>query len=81
MNQGNQGYRLTKTTEGRKSHETVPLSRHSAESELCVMLYSAEFLGIVGSQKKILSAFTEAVKVTVYQKISYSDLACLMAVK
>jgi hypothetical protein len=31
--------------------------------------------------KKILSAFTEAVKVTVYQKSVFGDLACPMAVK
>jgi hypothetical protein len=33
------------------------------------MPLSAEFFGIAGSQNKILSAFTEAVKVTVFQKI------------
>jgi hypothetical protein len=27
MNQGTQGYRLTKKTEGRKSRETVPLTK------------------------------------------------------
>jgi hypothetical protein len=35
------------------------------------MPHSAEFFGIVQSRKKILSAFTEAIKVTVYQKISH----------
>jgi hypothetical protein len=30
MNQGTQGYRLTKKAEGRKSRETVPLSRTNA---------------------------------------------------
>jgi hypothetical protein len=35
------------------------------------MPHSAEFFGIAQSRKKILSAFTEAVKVTVYQKISH----------
>jgi hypothetical protein len=34
MNQGTQGYRLTKETEGRKSRETVPLNVNSdAEPE------------------------------------------------
>jgi hypothetical protein len=44
--------------------------------------YSAEFFGMAQSRNKILSAFTEAVKVTVYKKSAISDLACLiMAVK
>jgi hypothetical protein len=46
------------------------------------MLHSAEFFRIAGSQNKILSAFIEAVKVTVFQKKSViGDLAYLMAVK
>jgi hypothetical protein len=36
---------------------------------------------IVQSRNKILSAFAEAVKVTVYQKSVTGDLACAMAVK
>jgi hypothetical protein len=44
------------------------------------MLHSAEFFRIAGSRNKILSAFTEAVKVTVFQKI-IGDLAYPMAVK
>jgi hypothetical protein len=43
------------------------------------MPHSAEFFGKARSRNKILSAFTEAVKVTFYQKIG--DLACPMAVK
>jgi hypothetical protein len=42
---------------------------HSAESQLPAMLHSAEFFRIAGSRNKILFAFTEAVKVTVFQKI------------
>jgi hypothetical protein len=34
MNQGTQGYSLTKKTEGRKSRETVPLN----EANTCVAL-------------------------------------------
>jgi hypothetical protein len=34
------------------------------------MPHSTEFFGTVGSLKKILSGFPEAVKVTVYKKIS-----------
>jgi hypothetical protein len=30
MNQGTQGYGLMKKTEGRKSHETIPLSIYKA---------------------------------------------------
>jgi hypothetical protein len=33
---------------------------------------SVEFYGIAQSQNKFLSAFTEAVKVTVYQKMGHS---------
>jgi hypothetical protein len=44
------------------------------------MPHSPEFIGIAGSRNKILSVFTEAVKVTVYQKI-IGDLAYPMAVK
>jgi hypothetical protein len=36
--------------------------------ELCAMRHSAEFIGIAQSEK-ILSAFTEAVKVTVYKTL------------
>jgi hypothetical protein len=42
--------------------------RHSTESQLCPMLHSQEFFGIARSRKKIFSAYTEAMKVTVYQK-------------
>jgi hypothetical protein len=45
--------------------------RHSAESQLCAMWHSTEFFGIVRSRDKILSAFTEAVKVTVSPKICH----------
>jgi hypothetical protein len=45
------------------------------------MPYSAEFFRIAGSRNKILSAFTEAVKVTVFQKSFIGDLAYPMAVK
>jgi hypothetical protein len=53
--------------------------QHSVESQLPAMLHSAEFFCIAGSRKKILSAFTEAVKVTVFQKIGH--LAYPMVVK
>jgi hypothetical protein len=42
------------------------------------MPHVAEFFGIAGSRNKILAAFTEAVKVTVFQKIGH---AYSMAVK
>jgi hypothetical protein len=42
---------------------------HSAEPRLGAMPHGAEFFGIARSQNKILSVLTEAVKVTVYQKI------------
>jgi hypothetical protein len=45
--------------------------RHNAELQLCVMRHSKEFFGIARSQTIILSAFTEAVKVTVYQKVGH----------
>jgi hypothetical protein len=45
--------------------------RHSAESRLGAMPHSAEFFGIARSWNKILSAFTEAIKLTVYKKISH----------
>jgi hypothetical protein len=46
------------------------------------MPHSAEFFGIARSRNKILSAFIDPVKVTVYQKIGHiGDLACPMAVK
>jgi hypothetical protein len=45
------------------------------------MWHSSEFFGIAQSGNKILSAFTEAVKVTVYQKSGIGELACTMAVK
>jgi hypothetical protein len=45
------------------------------------MPHSAEFFSIAGSQNKILSAFTEAVKVTIFQKSVIGDLAYPMAVK
>jgi hypothetical protein len=35
------------------------------------MIHSVEFFGMAQSQEKILSVFTEAVKVTVYLKISH----------
>jgi hypothetical protein len=44
---------------------------HSAESRNSAMPHSTEFFGIAWSQNKIISAFTEAVKVTVYQKIGH----------
>jgi hypothetical protein len=42
---------------------------HSAESRLGAMPHGAEFFGIAQSRNKFLSAFTDAFKVTVYQKI------------
>jgi hypothetical protein len=49
------------------------------------MQHSAEFfrIPVAGSRNKILSAFTEAVKVTVFQKIGHTvgDLAYPIAVK
>jgi hypothetical protein len=45
------------------------------------MPHIAEFFRIAGSQSKILSAFTEAIKVTVFQKSVIGDLAYPMAVK
>jgi hypothetical protein len=54
---------------------------HSAESQIKLFLknenrlramsHSAEFFRIAGSRNKILSAFTEADKVTVFQKIGH----------
>jgi hypothetical protein len=44
---------------------------HGTESELFAMRHSEEFFSIVWNRNKILSAFTEAVKVTVYQKIGH----------
>jgi hypothetical protein len=43
MNQGPQGYRLTKKTEGRKSHETVPLNSGMLESILIEFLLFVSF--------------------------------------
>jgi hypothetical protein len=51
------------------------------EDRLRAMPHSAEFFSIAGSQNKILSAFTEAVKVTIFQKSVIGDLAYPMAVK
>jgi hypothetical protein len=45
------------------------------------MPQSGEFFGIARSRKNILTDFTEAVKVKVYQKSAIGDLTCLMAVK
>jgi hypothetical protein len=45
--------------------------RHRTESQIRAMPFSAEFFGIARSRNKILSAFTEAVKVTVFQQISH----------
>jgi hypothetical protein len=53
---------------------------HSAELRLGTMPHSMEFFGIARSQNKIISAFTVAVKVTVYQKSVIGDLACPLAV-
>jgi hypothetical protein len=47
---------------------------HSVESQL-----GTEFFGMAGNRNKILSAFTEAVKVIVYKKSVIGDLACPMA--
>jgi hypothetical protein len=38
---------------------------HSLDARLPAVLHGADFFRIAGSRKKILSAFTEAVKVTV----------------
>jgi hypothetical protein len=63
----------------------IARSRNSAlcgeESRIGAMPYRVEFFGIARSRNKILSSFTETVKVTVYQKIGIGDLACPMAVK
>jgi hypothetical protein len=47
------------------------LIKFDDENRNPAMLHSAEFFRIAGSQNKTLSAFTEAVKVTVFQKICH----------
>jgi hypothetical protein len=44
------------------------------------MRHSAEFFWHSEESEKILSAFTEAIKVTIYKKSGIGDLTCLMAV-
>jgi hypothetical protein len=44
---------------------------HSAELRLLAMPHSGEFFRKAGSWNKILSAFTEAIKVMVFQKIGH----------
>jgi hypothetical protein len=43
MNQGTQGYRLTKETKGRKSRETVPLSSQKLFLRSALILSSHKF--------------------------------------
>jgi hypothetical protein len=46
MNQGTQGYSLMKKTEGRKSHDTVPLRYQNNGPELCCYAQNNNILKI-----------------------------------
>jgi hypothetical protein len=50
-----------------RAEAQLPAMGHSMELRLCTLPQSTEFLGKAWSQNKIISAFTEAVQVTVYQ--------------